>query len=155
MRPCAPPTCPSRPNKSVYCTERMITSPLNHQEPVLTQPITSLMMCPTFPQPTPLMERFKRLSLPSKKPNLLRSQDSHIEGSTTSVCLTESLHSEASRQPLNSCIRIASQHESVLSTYPAPATREASAATESRTVSFGDVSIHSHERILGDNPAVR
>lgn len=68
---------------------------------------------------------------------------------STTECNTDSMHSISTQSPVKSCLKVASQDESVLRTYPA------SPSPDKKTVSFGHVKVDWHLRVLGDNPAVR
>ena len=60
----------------------------------------------------------------------------------------ESTGSERSAEPLeNGCLKLISQTASLSETYPAR-------ISSKKAVKWADISIHSHERILGDNPSV-
>lgn len=67
--------------------------------------------------------------------------------------LTCSIRSESSGPAsIKSCLKVATQEESLLQRH-IPAPKET--LLEPKTVSFGCVTVNAHERMLGDNPAVR
>ena len=88
----------------------------------------------------------------------LTTLKSHRSGSfSTAESNTESMHSVSSTPTvLKSCLKVASQTESLRLAYPTSlATSASQESVEKKTISFGTVQVDWHERMLGDNPAVR